>query len=228
MPTVPGFQFAGRAQFATEVGGDYFDFMPMQVECEDCLGIVVGDAAGHGLASALLISETRAYLQALSLTLNQPDTMLALANRRLANGSNGIHLVTLLLVRLDPRKKALVYAGAGHCPGYVLDHRGRTKTILASDGLPLGVNLSTEFSASSEVALELGDLIVLYTDGIVETFSPEGELFTSERLLASIRQHRERSPDEILDALFHAATDHAQGAVQLDDLTAVIIKVEAT
>jgi hypothetical protein len=82
----------------------------------------------------------------------------------------------------------------------------------ASTGLPLGVDLSSEFPASSEVALELGDLIVLYTDGIVETFSPEGNLFTSERLLASIRQHRERSPDEILDALFHAATDHAQGA----------------
>jgi sigma-B regulation protein RsbU (phosphoserine phosphatase) len=228
MPAVPGFQIAGRSQFATEVGGDYFDFMPMQVECEDCLGIVVGDAAGHGLASALLIAETRAYLQALSLTLNQPDKMLALANRRLANGSNGIHLVTLLLVRLDPGRKALIYAGAGHCPGYILDPQGQTKVVLASDGLPLGVSLSSEFSASSEVALEIGDLIVLYTDGIVETFSPEGKLFTSERLLASIRQHRERRPDEILDALFLAATDHAQGADQADDATAVILKVEAT
>jgi len=230
MPTVPGFQIAGRAHFATEVGGDYFDFMPMQVACRDCLGIVIGDAAGHGLASALLIAETREFLPGLALTLNQPGTMLALANRRLANGTNGTicHFVTLLLIRIDPRTKVLVYAGAGHCPGYVLDHQGQTKAILTSAGRPLGVDSSSEFPESSEVALEPGDLIVLFTDGIVETVSPDGKLFRSERLLASVRQHRERSPEEILNGLFQAVTDHAQGAVQSDDATAVIIKIEAT
>jgi len=228
MPTVSGFQIAGRAIFATEVGGDYFDFMPMPVECEECLGIVVGDATGHGLASALLIAETRAYLHALALTLNEPGTMLALANRRLINQTNGDHFVTLLLVRLDPRRKVLTYSGAGHCPGYVLDPQGQMRAVLTSTGMPLGVDLSSEFPPSTEVALEPGDLIVLFTDGIVETHSPEGQLFGSERLLASVHQHQECSPDEILDALFQAVTDHAQGAEQADDATAVILKVEAT
>jgi serine phosphatase RsbU (regulator of sigma subunit) len=230
MPAVPGFQIAGRALFATEVGGDYFDFMPMPVACQDCLGIVIGDAAGHGLASALLIAETRAYLHALALTMHQPDKMLALANRRLANGTHGdsSHFVTLLLARLDPCKKVLVYAGAGHCPGYVLDHQGRTKAVLTSAGRPLGVDSSSEFPASSEVRLEPGDLIVLFTDGIVETASPDGRLFKGDGLLASVRQHRAGSPDEILNALFQAATDHAQGALRSDDATAVILKVEAT
>jgi serine phosphatase RsbU (regulator of sigma subunit) len=228
MPRVPGFQIAGRVFFATEVGGDYFDFMPMPVRCDDCIGIAIGDAAGHGLASALLIAETRAYLNALALTLNEPGKMLALANRRLTSKTNGDHFVTHLLVRLDPRKRVLTYAGAGHCPGYVLDHQGQTKAVLTSTGMPLGVDFASEFPASSEVALEPGDLIVLFTDGVVETQSAKGQLFGSERLLASIHQHRERSPDEILDALFQAVTDHAQGSDQSDDATAVILKVEAT
>jgi serine/threonine protein phosphatase PrpC len=83
-------------------------------------------------------------------------------------------------------------------------------------------------TACSEVEVEPGDLIVLFTDGIVETHSPECQLFGSERLLASVHQHRECSPDEILDALFQAVTDHAQGVEQPDDATAVILKVEAT
>jgi sigma-B regulation protein RsbU (phosphoserine phosphatase) len=94
--------------------------------------------------------------------------------------------------------------------------------------MPLGVDSSSEFPASAEVALEPGDLIVLFTDGIVETHSAEGQLFGSARLLASIRQHRECSPDEILDALFQAVTDHSRGSDQSDDATAVILKVEAT
>jgi len=228
MPTVPCFQIAARVFFANEVGGDYFDFMPLTVEGEDCLGIAIGDATGHGVAAALLIAEARAYLHALSLTLNQPGTMLALANRRLCRQNKSDHFVTLLLVHLDPRKKVLTYAGAGHWPGYVLDHQGQTKAVLTSTGMPLGVDLSSEYPASSEITLEPGDLIVLFTDGIVETHSPEGHFFGSERLLASVHQHRECSPDEILDALFQAVTNHAQGADQSDDATAVILKVEAT
>jgi serine phosphatase RsbU (regulator of sigma subunit) len=228
MPTVPGFQIAARALFANEVGGDYFDFMPLTVEGENRLGIAIGDATGHGVAAALLIAEARAYLHALALTLNEPGTMLALANRRFCGQNHSDHFVTLLLVHLDPRKKALTYAGAGHCPGYVLDRRGRTKSVLISTGMPLGVDLSSEFPASGEVVLEAGDLVVLFTDGIVETYSPEGQLLGSERLLASVHQHQDRRPDEILDALFQAVTNHAQGAVQVDDATAVILKVEAS
>jgi serine phosphatase RsbU (regulator of sigma subunit) len=154
--------------------------------------------------------------------------MLALANRRLCRQNNSDHFVTLLLVQLDPLKKALRYAGAGHCPGYVLDHQRQTKAVLTSTGMPLGVDLSSDFPASPEVVLEAGDLVVLLTDGIVETHSREGNFFGCERLLASVHQHQECSPEEILDALFQAVTDHAQGAEQADDATAVIIKVEAT
>ena len=228
MPSVPGFQIGARAMFAKEVGGDYFGFMPLRAQGEDCLGIAIGDATGHGVAAALLIAEARAYLRALALTLNEPGTMLALANRHLCSQTESDHFVTLLLVHLDPRRKVLTYAGAGHCPGYVLDHQGQTKAVLTSTGMPLGVDLSSEYPASSEVTLEPGDLIVVFTDGIVETHPPEGDCFGCERLLASVHQHRECSPDEILDALFQAATDHAQGADQSDDATAVILKVEVS
>jgi serine phosphatase RsbU (regulator of sigma subunit) len=226
MPSVAGFQIGARALFAKEVGGDYFDFLPLGHEGEDCLGIVIGDATGHGIAAALCLAEARAYIHALALTSDQPGAILACANSRLAEKTKGDHLVTLLLVRLDPRKKVLRYAGAGHRSGYVLDQDGHVKALLASTGLPLGADLLSEYPESPEVALKIGDLIVLFTDGIVERHSPAGELFGSERLLATVHHHREHSPDQILDALFQAATDHAQGELQLDDATAVIIKVE--
>ncbi len=227
MPSLPGFQFAARASFASEVGGDYFDFLPMTVECQDCLGLAIGDASGHGVAAALLIAETRAYLQALALMLHEPGTMLSLANRRLAHQIESDHFVTHLLVRLDPGKKNLVYAGAGHCPGYVLDHRGCTKAVLASAGPPLGVDPSSDYSLSSEIALNPGDLILLFTDGLSEASSPEGQMFGEGRLLDSIRQHRKLSPDEILNTLFQAVTTYSRRAAQSDDATAVILKVEA-
>lgn len=228
MPSLPGFRFAARVSFASEVGGDYFDFMPMTVKCQDCLGLAIGDASGHGVAAALLIAETRAYLQALALMLHEPGTMLALANGRLAHQIESDHFVTHLLVRVDPVKRVLVFAGAGHCPGFLLDQQGRTKAVLASAGPPLGVDRASTFSTSSEIALDPGDLMVLFSDGLSEASSPEGQMFGERRLLDLVRQHRKSSPDEILDALFQAVTNHSHRAVQSDDATAVVLKVEAT
>ncbi len=172
MPEVAGFSIAGKCVPVAAVGGDGFDFIPMPVGCQQCLGIVIGDASGHGVGAALLITETCAYLRGLALTQGDVGSMLTLTNTRLS-GTPTDHFVTLLLARLDPRNKTLTYAGAGHCPGYVLDGRGNTKAILTSTGPPLGVDKLTQFPTSADVALVPNDLVVLFTDGILEPRSAE-------------------------------------------------------
>jgi serine phosphatase RsbU (regulator of sigma subunit) len=224
MPAVAGFRIAGRSLPARDVGGDCFDFLPLTSKWEDCLGIVVADASGHGMGSALVIAEARAYLRALTLTCADVGRILTLTNRRLAEELPSDCFVTLFLARLDPRAHAMVYANAGHCPGYVLQADGSIKTVLHSSALPLGIDRTCEYPTSPPVTLCSGDLILLFTDGLVEACSPRGQPFGSKRLLDFVRTHRQKSPDAILTSLLQAVSSFTQKATQLDDVTAVVIR----
>jgi sigma-B regulation protein RsbU (phosphoserine phosphatase) len=207
------------------VGGDCFDFLTLRWEGEDYLGVVVADASGHGIGAALLVAQTRAYLRALALTCGDVGTLLTLSNQRLTGDVVTDHFVTLFLLRLDPRTRSLLYSSAGHSPGYVLDRDGRTKAILASTGAPLGIDSANEFPTGPPIALEPGELLLLFTDGIVEAASTEGQRFGLGRTLDIVRAHQHEAPDAILDALFHAVEDFSGHSLQ-DDITAVIIKAE--
>jgi serine phosphatase RsbU (regulator of sigma subunit)/putative methionine-R-sulfoxide reductase with GAF domain len=225
MPRYDGFSIGGKSWPAHQVGGDCFDFIRLFRADQGCLGVVVADASGHGIGAALLMAETRAYLRALALTCGDAATLLALTNRRLASDLVTDHFVTLFLLVLDPRARSVQHSSAGHCPGYVLDDQGSIKAVLASTGSPLGIDPANEFPAGPPVALEPGDLLFLYTDGIVEAASPKGELFGVERALGVVHAHRHETPDEILGVLFDAVSDFCAHSPH-DDITAVIIKAE--
>jgi serine phosphatase RsbU (regulator of sigma subunit)/putative methionine-R-sulfoxide reductase with GAF domain len=225
MPALPGFRISGRSLSANDVGGDCFDFIPFSVKGQDCLDVLVADASGHGIAAALLVANTRAYLRALAMTYTGVDHLLTLSNQRLADDIVADHFVTLFLLRLDPCTRSLLYSSAGHCPGYVLDRQGRTRAVLAATGCPLGVNPASEFPAGAPTTLEPGELVLLFTDGIVEARSPGREQYGVERLLAVVRAHQQEAPEAILDALFQAVGDFS-GQQLHDDCTAVILKVE--
>ena len=225
MPTLRGFTIYGRSSFADEVGGDCFDFIPTLIGDREYLDVLIADASGHGIGAALLMAETQAYLRALALTCANVETLLALTNRRLAEDLKTPHFVTLLLVRVDPANRSLLYAHAGHCPGYVLNHLGRTKAVLTGLDLPLGVMSDSQFSPGPTIPLESGDLVFLFTDGIIEAQSSDDHHFGMERTLDLVRRHQQEPPDEILEALFGAVSDFSGHRLQ-DDLTAVIIKVE--
>jgi serine phosphatase RsbU (regulator of sigma subunit) len=225
MPTLPGFRISGRSAPALDVGGDCFDFLPLRVGGEECLGVLVADASGHGIGAALLVGQTRAYLRALALACTDIGTLLTLSNQRLASDIVPDHFVTLILLRLDPRTRSLLYSSAGHCSGYVLDRRGRTKAVLASTGTPLGIDSANGFPAGPPTTLEPGELVFLFTDGIVEAASPDGKLFGLERTLGIVRAHQHETPEAILDALFGGVSDFS-GHHLHDDITAVILKAE--
>jgi serine phosphatase RsbU (regulator of sigma subunit) len=219
-PVLPGLEIAGASHPTQETGGDYFDFIPLS---DGEWGIAIGDASGHGIGAALLVAETRAYLRAFALTDTDPGQILDSVNQRLVEDITADHFVTLLLARLHPRTRSLVYSNAGHLPAYVLNGRGEVKLVLPSTGLPLGVGPTGAFPNGPAIRLEPGDLVFLLSDGIVEAGAGDGPLFGIGRTLEVVRAHRHEPPGEIIAALMHQVREWSQSA-QPDDMTAIVLK----
>jgi sigma-B regulation protein RsbU (phosphoserine phosphatase) len=203
------------------IRGDYLDFIPLS---DGGLGLAVGDASGHGVGAALLIAETRAYVRGHARTHNDPGEILTLVNRDLGEDLSDHHFVTLFFARLDPRRRILGYASAGHCPGCILNAGGVVSATLPSTGMPLGVAPEIPIPGASPVSLAPGDIVLLLTDGITEASADQGPLFGMPRTLEVVRDRRHESPARIAEALFEEARAFAQGT-QGDDMTAVLVKV---
>ena len=221
-PKLPGFDIAGRSRAASAAGGDYFDYVPL---LGGRWGIAVGDVTGHGIGPALLMAETRAYLRALARTHESVDAILTAANRVLADDIGSERFITMLLVALDPDSRTLTYVNAGHPPAYVLDRTGEIRTRLTRSGVPLGIRPDTPYPPAGSVPLVPGDTILIFTDGIEEAMRMDDTMFGEERALDVIRSHLGQPAEVMVDALYRAVKDFAGDAPQLDDATAVIVRV---
>ncbi len=221
-PALPGFEIAGASYPAEATGGDYFDYLPMM---NNQCGITVADVTGHGVGPALLMAETRAYLRVLAQKREDVAEILTRANRVLAEDVGYERFVTLFLARLNPHSKSLVYSSAGHPTGYVLDASGQIKSLLPRTGVPLGIQPDTRYLASPEVMLATGDIVLLQTDGIEEAMAPDNQFFGKEHLLQVVRDNRHRKAAEIVQALYEAVRSYSGNLPQVDDITAIVIKV---
>lgn len=227
-PVVPGFDIAGESFPAEDVGGDYFDFIPTT---DDSIMIVVGDVSGHGMGPAMRVAESRAYLRALTDTWAHlralakshvdPGEILTHLNRLLSTDDYD-GFMSMFFCRVDATSRKLVYASAGH-PGYVINPSGET-SILAATGIALGAVEDAIIVTIPEVILGEGDVVVIPTDGIYETQNPVGAMFGIERTLDLVRENRSQPAVEIVQTLYAAVRDFAEGAAQGDDITAVVIK----
>lgn len=222
-PALPGFDICGVAHPAEATGGDYYDFIRLP---DGCIGLVVGDAMGHGLGPALIAADTCAYVRALAHTQTDPSRLLAAVNRLLVEDMGGEGFVALTFAALDPVARRLVYSNAGQASGYVLDAAGGVKAVLESTDTPLGVNWDGAFPTAGTCHLAPGDLICLVTDGLQEATSPDDECFGIERLLAVLRGSRRKGARDILDDLLDALHVHTAHRPLLDDVTAVIVKCD--
>jgi serine phosphatase RsbU (regulator of sigma subunit) len=218
-PQLPGFDIAGAAYPAKATAGDYFDYIPMQ---GNCLGVVVGDVSSHGMGPALLMSETRACLRALSIGLCDVGEILTRANQMLSADTHDFHFVTLALARIDPATCELVYGSAGQ-RSYLL-HADRTVTLLDSTSLPLGVDEATKVPTLPPIRLLPGDLLLLLTDGVFEAESAGRERFGIDRAIEVIQANRERPAKEIIAALRCDLDGFCQNQPIQDDVTVVVVK----
>jgi len=218
------FDISGASYPAEATGGDYFDYIPMR---DGGLGIVIGDVSGHGFGPALLMAELRAYLRALLLTRDDVGEIVGLLNQTLAEDAPEGRFATLLLARLEPSTRSIVYASAGHMPGYVLSPSGEVMSILKSTGLPLAILRDGNFPTVTVPPLEPGELLLLFTDGIVEAYGPEGNLFGMHRLLDVVRNHQSQTSRSIVDTIYATVRTYCGPQTQLDDMTVIIIKAAA-
>jgi serine phosphatase RsbU (regulator of sigma subunit) len=217
----PGLDISGASYPAEATGGDYFDYIPMQ---GGSLGVVIGDVSGHGFGPALLMAELRAYLRAFVVTRADVGEIVGLLNCALAADAPEGHFATLLLARLDPSTGGIVYASAGHMPGYILDPQGEVKAVLKSTGIPLAVLPDGDFPTVCAPSLEPGELLLLLTDGIVEAHGPEGKLFGLERVFDVVRSYQQGTARQIVDQLYGTVRAFCGAQTQLDDMTAIVIK----
>lgn len=221
-PPIPGLDVCGTAFAADIAGGDYFDFVTLP---DACLGLVIGDVSGHGFDSAILMAQTRAVLRSVSLLEGDPGTILTNVNRVVVPDMGDNRFVGMIVVAIDPRTRAVSYANAGHTSGYLLDRAGAVKAELHSTGVPLGLFEDASFETRRFAALEPGDLLLLFTDGVSEASAPDGSMFGSERTLDEIRSRAGERASTILDSLCRAVRTFAAGAPQQDDITAIVCKV---
>jgi serine phosphatase RsbU (regulator of sigma subunit) len=220
---VPGCDAAGAVVPAELMCGDYYDCFPMT---GDGLGFAIGDVSGHGIGPSLIMVQTRAYLRSFSQAFPDLSEVMQRLNETLVSDLSSERFVTLLLVRLDLAYRSLCYSNAGHLPGYLLGRDGEVRVALPSTSPPLGLFGGRRMPVSPRVRLEPGDMIVLFTDGITESCSPQGEEFGAARALAVIKALRHLPAREIAAELTFAARSFAAHAQQVDDMSVFICKID--
>jgi serine phosphatase RsbU (regulator of sigma subunit) len=219
-PSIAGLEIAGTMQPARGVGGDYYDYIPVN---EHTIQIVIADVAGKGVAAALLMSATAAAVQ---LEVSEKRDMLQVVNR-LNNGihsvSDGERYVTLLLADIDAHSRSLRYVNCGHNPALLFRAKTREVIPMNSSCFPLGMfeSVTCEIKRADVAA---GDLLVLYTDGITEAENSQGEQFGMGRLSAVIRRDSSLSAEELMDSILQSAEDFCHGVGFNDDATVLVVK----
>jgi serine phosphatase RsbU (regulator of sigma subunit) len=202
LPTIPGYAIESIYSPAAEVGGDFYQLIPLKSGSSLA---VIGDVSGKGLSAAMIVSMIVGLLGAVSALTEEPGEILAELNRRLHGRMHG-GFATCLVVRLDPAGR-LIFAIAGHLAPYL---NGRE--IAFPGSLPIGL-IETESFGQTSIDLQDGDLVVLLTDGIPEAQNGQGHLFGFPRVESMLQEGA--SPRDLAEA--------AQQYGQTDDITVISI-----
>jgi sigma-B regulation protein RsbU (phosphoserine phosphatase) len=212
-PLIPGFSVTGLSIPAGSVGGDWYDFIPLG---DGRWGLVLADVSGKGMAAALLMSSTRAMLRSLAQTGAGPaDLLMRLNNMMIEDFPDG-RFVTMTYAELDPAKRVLRIANAGHLQPLLVEPSGH-RWIDHEHGLPLGISAS-RFS-ETEVALGEKSRIAFYSDGITEAEVDAGEEYGAERLLSQMRL-----PEVSVDSLLADVRKFSNGTGLRDDATVILLQ----
>ena len=219
-PSIAGLDIAGMMQPARGVGGDYYDFIPINAHT---IQLVVADVAGKGVPAALLMSATAAAMQLESNQVRDILQIITRLNSGIHSVSDGVRYVTLLLAEIDAAARTLRYVNCGHNPGVLL--RGRTGEIvlLESTCPPVGM-FAQDICQLNRLSIESGDILVLYTDGVTEAENRVEEEFGMERLRRVIKENAALSASEIMQALLRASADFSRDVGFSDDVTIVLAK----
>ncbi len=222
LPEIPGVEFAVASLPATEVGGDFYDFIPLD---EDHLGVVVADVAGKGVPAAMLTSLARTILRVEAGYGHSPQRVISQTNQALLQDLQRAEMfVTALVAYLDQNDLTLTYANAGHTPGlWWRADVGRFEQLAATTP-PLGIEIP-DLGGDRTLQLSPGDSILFYTDGVTETLSPDGQIFGGDRLEEALAAHAGSSADDLVQSVLSAVRVFRRDAPCSDDITMIAMRV---
>jgi serine phosphatase RsbU (regulator of sigma subunit) len=226
----PGVSLSGHCVPAREVGGDYYDFLPLD---DARIGILIADVAGKGTSAALYMAELKGLMLSLSELHASPRQLLIAANRIISKHLDARSFITMMYAVVDLRERTITLARAGHCPLVYVPGPyapSRASQMLQPDGMVLGLQFDTGdmFSRTlAEVTLPLGfgDLFLLYTDGISEAMNVAGDCFGDTRLADLACLHADLASDDLRDCILGEVRTFAGAASQHDDMTMVLLKI---
>jgi len=232
---MPGLSVTALCVPAREVGGDYYDFLPLD---EHRVGVLIADVSGKGTSAALYMAELKGLILSLSQIHTSPRELLISANRIIAQHLDARSFITMTYAVLDMRARTMTYARAGHTPLiYVPGHDGLPMTgrararILAPDGLVLGLKIDNgelfeRLLQEDTLPLRPGDLYVFFTDGISEAMNAHDDCFGENRLGQLCESHAHLPSDELRERVLREISTFVGDAPQHDDMTMILLKVD--
>lgn len=218
IPEIDKLEIATLCRPAYEVGGDYYDFIELG---KDRLGLVIADVAGKGIPAAFYMTMIKGIIQSTAVDEAAPNEILKQINWVIYKNTGSHTFVTLFYAIIDAKQGTLVYSNAGHNPPLIVSRDGQIQE-LSCGGVVLGVLPDPDY-AEETVKLTNGDLIILYTDGVIERTDVLGQEFGSQRLAATLKNREGYAASHLIDTICEALDTFAAGAPQADDVTMILV-----
>jgi len=219
-PTIDGLDIAFRHESSFMVGGDYYDFLMID---DETMLFVVGDVEGKGVASALVMSNLQATLNALVPHVHSLERILYTLNESILRNTLGAKFMTLFVGLIDLPRRGLHYINAGHNPPVIIPGAGDPFELTVG-GMSVGMFPKVRYKRGKR-QLRPGDVVVAYTDGITEAQNPRGEQYEAARLVRAATALRGCTAQEIADGVFDDCAAFSRGGGFADDKIVMAIKV---
>jgi sigma-B regulation protein RsbU (phosphoserine phosphatase) len=219
IPQIPGYDIYAYYRSAKEVGGDYYDFFPLDAER---LGLVIADVSGKGVPGAMVMAATRALIRVLGPMSGSCSETLKQTNFHVARDVRRGMFVTAIMAVLTIKTRQMTVCSAGHNPMVVYKEKAQKCGLLNPGGIALGFDKGPIFDRilkESTITLEPGDRVVLYTDGVVEAMNVKHEEYGDDRFYQFVLTHARMTSKDFVRALVRDLDEHKGKAEQHDDIT---------
>ncbi|WP_292615026.1 SpoIIE family protein phosphatase [Methanobacterium sp. BAmetb5] len=220
IPVIKNYDLAASSIPAQEVGGDFYDFIPITSKQT---GLTIGDVSGKGIPAALFMAFSRTLLRAKACRNPGVGRMIESANNFINEEPHSNMFVTLFYSVLDNARNTLTFVNAGHNPPLLLRKKTGDIVRLSTGGVVLGAMKGLKMNEKT-IDLQTGDLLVLYTDGITEAINQQEDQFGEERLIELLKENQELSSGDLKNLIIDQVYDFASGTSQADDITLMVLR----
>ena len=219
-PETPGISGFGVMIPAREVGGDFFDYIPID---DHHIGIAIGDVTGKGVPAAFFMAIVRTLLRTIALLKLPPSECLARLNDQIAAENEQEMFVTVFYGILDRRNGEFVYSNGGHNYPALLTRTGDVTWLPGTDGVLIGMIGGLKYN-ERKIRLSHGDCVFLYTDGVIEAFNEESLQFSEVNLMDTLRAGSGLPTNELVHSVLSAVKAFEKNTIQTDDITCVCLR----